>query len=100
MYHRFFSQSKQKPRKTAAFLKSELLLFLCCVFALLVGNAAGGLASGLAGGLAFAATAVLSALFQISGFYRLNSLHGVSLLLHFDTPIITIKGRFVKCFLS
>ena len=76
----------------------KLKLFFAALLALLVSNAAGGFASGLAGGLAFAATAVLCALFQISGLNRLNSLHGISLLLHFDIPIITRFFPFVKGF--
>jgi hypothetical protein len=55
-------------------LESVILLFL--VLALLVGDTAAGLAGGLAGGLAFAATAVLRALAQITGVQSLNMLHG------------------------
>ena len=54
-------------------IKTELLAFL--VFALLVSNSAAGLASRLAGSLALAASAVLCAVAQISGFQSLNMFH-------------------------
>ena len=49
--------------------------------AFLVSNTARGLASGLAGGLAFAATAVVYTLSEITGLDGLNSLHDNFLLI-------------------
>ena len=52
-----------------------LLAFL--ILALLISDAAAGLASRLAGSLAFAASAVLCAVTQISGFKSLDVFHCV-----------------------
>ena len=46
-----------------------------CLFALLIGNAAGSLARGLARSLAFTAATVLCALFKIAGIECYYSLH-------------------------
>ena len=62
------------PPKPAAFRYVQLLLL-----ALLIGDTAAGLASGLAGSLAFAATAILCAFAQITGFDGLNVFHGSNL---------------------
>ena len=62
------------PPGSAAFLGMQLLALLGAL-ALLVCNAAAGLASRLAGGLALAATAVLSAVAQITGLDGLNMFH-------------------------
>jgi hypothetical protein len=51
----------------------EPLLLL--VFALLIGNTARGLASRLTRGLAFAATAILCTLCEVTGFNGLDSFH-------------------------
>ena len=50
-------------------------LVLLCVLALLICNTAAGLASRLAGSLAFAATAVLGAVTQVTSLNGLNVLH-------------------------
>ena len=65
------------PPVTTAFQRLQLLLF--GVLALLVGNAAAGLAGRLAGSLAFAATAVLSAVAQITGLDGLDMFHSKNL---------------------
>jgi len=46
------------------------------LLALLIGNTAGGLACRLARSLAFAAAVGLGALFEVAGYYGLNSFHG------------------------
>lgn len=75
--------------------KEGLVTLLLFVFTFLVGNAAGSLAGGLAGCLAFAATAVIGAVFQISGFYGFDSFHGVSPLLEYVVQF-TVKGAFCQ----
>ncbi len=51
------------------------LFFFSFVFALLVSDAAAGLACGLAGGLAFAASAVLCAFAEVTGFDSFDMFH-------------------------
>jgi len=57
----------------------QLFIFTLFVFALLIGNAAGGFAGRLAGGLALAAAAVLHALLQVARLNGNNSLHILTL---------------------
>ena len=56
------------------------------VLALLICNAAAGLASRLAGGLALAATALNSAVAQVTGLQSLDSFHN-------DSPILFVFLR-------
>jgi hypothetical protein len=74
------TESRLSPirRKTAIVVSPAfLLIFAVTLFALLIGDAAGGLAGRLAGGLAFAAAAVFHALFKIARFYGDDSFHNL-----------------------
>ena len=75
------------PPISVAFQDVRLLALLSAL-ALLVCNAAAGLASGLAGSLALAATAVLSAVAQVTGFDGLDMFH--SFTFHFEIYVISL----------
>ena len=66
------------PPESAAFRYVQLLAFLGAL-ALLICDAAAGLAGRLAGSLTFAASAILRALTQITGFDGLDMFHGSNL---------------------
>jgi hypothetical protein len=72
----FYIQLKMPPKKGGTLI-GKLFAFLA--LALLICNTAAGLASRLAGSLALAASAVLCAVAQISGFQSLNMFHDVIL---------------------
>ena len=74
-------------------------LLLILIFALLVCNTAGCLASRLARCLAFAATAVLNALYEVTSSKCLDSLHGNSpYKINLYDKIISQNGRIVNRF--
>ena len=88
------------PPISVAFQDVQLLALLSAL-ALLVCNAAAGLASGLAGSLALAATAVLSAVAQVTSFDGLDMLHSLTFhLFSLWNKNNTIHFPCQSCFLS